>query len=296
MRLGFITLAAVAGVCFSSTGYAETDTQKIERLERQLNLLSQQIYKGGAPVADVPDNTPMASPASNDLMPAPAQVVQPVSLEQQQQQLLGRFEELEHEVNLLKQKVDDLAAFMANKTQAKEPVAEAEVPADVNLKAKPEKGGDSKAGAKTGDVAARDKAQTDSKAVLPEGSIQEQYDHALATLKAGQFKEASKALHAFLKNHGDHELAANATYWLGETYFAQQNYEKAVVIFAQGYKAFSKGTKGPDMLLKIAMCLEQQKKPKDACVTVEQLFSNHASMAEGTKQAAQKAKQRLKCG
>jgi tol-pal system protein YbgF len=295
MKLGVVAVAVIALVGFSSKGYAETDTQKIERLERQLKLLSQHVFQG-SPSGSAPGNTPSEAPHVSSDLDSPAPALQPIPLEQQQQQLLSRFEELEHELNLVKQQVNDLADFLANKSNPKEPIDEADEAIGVNPQAKSEKAGASIQADKTADVAARDKAQAESKTVLPEGSVQEQYDHALATLKAGQFKEASKQLHTFLKNHGDHELAANATYWLGETYFAQQNYEKAVVIFAQGYKAFSKGSKGADMLLKIAMCLEQQKNPKDACVTIEQLYSNHPNMAEGIKQAAQKAKNRLKCG
>jgi tol-pal system protein YbgF len=295
MKLGFVMVASMALVGIPSQGHAQTDTQKIERLERQLNLLSQQVFQG-ATSANVPGNTPdEASPASGGFS-SPASALQPIPLEQQQQRLLSRIEELEHELDLMKQKVDDLAAFITNKPQPTGPKDKANEESLTNLNEKPEADSAPHPADKTPDSVARDKAQAESKTVLPEGSIQEQYDQALAILKAGEFKEASKQLHAFLKNYGDHELAANATYWLGETYFAQKNYEKAVVIFAQGYKAFSKGPKGPDMLLKIGLCLEHQKKPKDACITIEQLSSNHPNMAEGIKQATEKAKQRLKCG
>ena len=295
MKLGFAVVTVMGLVSLSSIGYAQTDAQKIDRLERQLKLLSQHVFQG-SPSGDAPGNTLPAAPPMASGFDSPASASQPIPLEQQMQHLLSRLEDLEHEYTLMNQKVDDLAAFVSNKSQPKASDTALDGESISTLDEKPEKAKAPKQADKTLDIAARDKAQAESTTVLPEGSIQEQYDQALATLKAGQFQEASKKLHAFLKNHGDHELAANATYWLGETYFAQKNYEKAVVIFAQGYKAFSKGPKGPDMLLKIAMCLEQQNKPKDACITIEQLSDNHPTMAEGIKQATEKAKQRLKCG
>ena len=142
---------------------------------------------------------------------------------------------------------------------------------------------------------ARIHAEATAHETLPLGSTQEQYDHAIGLLKAGNYEQAATAFQAFLTQHAEHDLAANATYWLGESYFARDDIDKAAVIFAQGYQVYGKGSKGPDMLLKIAMCLEKQGKPQEACVMLDQLKDTHKVVSRGIAQGAQKLKQRLKC-
>lgn len=286
-------LTAVFVVILSSQSpWAETVEEKIARLERQLNLLSQQVYAGGGAAPSGPSESP-------------AGLNQSIGLEQQQQQLLSRVEELAHEVNILGQKVDDLAGFAGNKEAGRDgkPLAEQAPVQDPPHKPAPHH--KAPVAAEAMDVSVprpqeakpkHSQAQTGlPQTSLPEGSVQEQYDRAIGFLKANDFAAARKAFQLFLRLHGDHDLAANATYWLGETFYAEQKYDKAILIFAQGYKAFSKGTKGPDMLLKIALCLEKQKEIKNACITLDQLHQSHKGIPQGTLQAADKLKKRLKC-
>lgn len=274
--------------------FGETDSQKIERLEKQVALLSKQVFRASGPEVSF-SATPSSTASSaggvssedspGSMMPSN---VDSVSLEQQYRELLGRFEELEHQLNALKQQVDDLTSFMTH--QAGKEQNSIQTGEEQNTQSAKEV-----CVVKEQKDDATSKVQKDSKTHLPDDPVQSQYDHALSTLRSGKYKEAIVALQDFLKKHADHELAANATYWLGESYFMEKKYDKAIGVFAQGYKAFSKGRKGADMLLKIGLCLEKQNKVKEACLTVEQLSFEHKMASEGVKQAARKLRQKLKC-
>ena len=59
---------------------------------------------------------------------------------------------------------------------------------------------------------------------------------------------------AFLQQHPDGEYAANATYWLGESYYVTQNYQVALESFERLLAQFPSSNKVPDALLKVGYC------------------------------------------
>lgn len=97
------------------------------------------------------------------------------------------------------------------------------------------------------------------------------YEKAYAALKLGNYDEAQTGFDEFLASHGDHVLAANAKYWLGETYYVRGDFKKAARVFAEGFQAFPESAKSPDILLKLGMSLKGMGKDKDACVALAQL-------------------------
>lgn len=106
---------------------------------------------------------------------------------------------------------------------------------------------------------------------LPEGTAKEQYEYAIGKLKARKYKEAENAFRAFIDRHPGDPLAGNAMYWMGETYYVQERYSEAAVIFFDAYKRFPKGAKAPANLLKLAKTLSRIGKDKDACITYVEL-------------------------
>lgn len=60
-----------------------------------------------------------------------------------------------------------------------------------------------------------------------------QYEMAFSLLKGGNYGSAKNGFETFLKSYPDHPLVSNATYWLGECYYAQGEYDKAARIFCR---------------------------------------------------------------
>ncbi len=73
------------------------------------------------------------------------------------------------------------------------------------------------------------------------------------------------ALKAFVKQHPSDPLTGNAQYWLGETYFARNQYMEAAAAFADGYKRAPKGPKAPETLLDLGRSLARAEQKKNAC-------------------------------
>lgn len=107
--------------------------------------------------------------------------------------------------------------------------------------------------------------------VLPEGSVKDQYTYAFGFLRQNKFEEAEAALKAFVAAHPKDELAGNARYWLGETYYVRREYVKAAEMFLEGYQNSPTGNKAPDTLLKLGMSLSNLDKKREACATLAKL-------------------------
>ena len=108
---------------------------------------------------------------------------------------------------------------------------------------------------------------------LPPGTPKSQYEYAVSLmLKQQNFSRAEKALMAFLEKHPQDDLASNAQYWLGETYYVRKNYQDAAFAFAEGYQRYPKSRKAPDNLLKLGMSLSRMNKREEACTAFSRFF------------------------
>ena len=122
-----------------------------------------------------------------------------------------------------------------------------------------------------------------------------QYESAFAKLKAGDYKTAQLEFDRFLKANPTNKLAANATYWYGETFYAQQKYQESARIFAESYKKYPQSPKAADSLLKLGMSLGGAGKTKEACVTLKQLKKQYATGNATTLKRADQELAKLSC-
>ena len=93
-------------------------------------------------------------------------------------------------------------------------------------------------------------AQTATPAAGPDA----EYQAAFNLLKEGRYDEAAAAFTAFLRQHRDHELAANAQYWLGEVHYVKRDFPAALAAFEGVLTGFPAARKLPDALLKAGYC------------------------------------------
>lgn len=80
------------------------------------------------------------------------------------------------------------------------------------------------------------------------------YDIALAALRQGDYVESARSFQAFLSDYPNAPLAPNAWYWLGESYYATQNYPIALRSFDTLLSSFPDSPKAPDAMLKKGYC------------------------------------------
>lgn len=80
------------------------------------------------------------------------------------------------------------------------------------------------------------------------------YRGAFDALKEGRYAEARAGFEAFLQAYPDHELAANAQYWIGEVYYVDKDFAAALDAFGQVFNTHPQARKVPDALLKAGYC------------------------------------------
>ncbi|MBT5267696.1 MAG: tol-pal system protein YbgF [Rhodospirillaceae bacterium] len=133
------------------------------------------------------------------------------------------------------------------------------------------------------------------KRLLPDGSAQDQYKFAFNLLRKQDFTTAEVAFKEFLELHPKDPLAANVTYWLGETFYVRGNYAQAAVTFAEGYKNFPASSKTADNLLKLGMALSKLDRKSDACFALARLAEQFPNASNVIKRRSAAEKKRIKC-
>jgi tol-pal system protein YbgF len=125
---------------------------------------------------------------------------------------------------------------------------------------------------------------------------QQQYDAAMQLLRAGDYAGAEGGLTLFLELNPDHPLAANAAYWLAETYYVRKSYAAAAAAFARNYRVYGKADpKGPDNLLKLGMSLSGLQETDKACRTYDELATEFPNAPAHIQQAVIRERSRAGC-
>ena len=109
---------------------------------------------------------------------------------------------------------------------------------------------------------------------LPKGSPEDNYNYALDLATQLDYKKAEKAFKEFLLIHKDTQLVADAQYWLGRVYFAQEKYEEAAIAMAEFNIVFPNHSRYEDATLLIANSTVKFAPINDLCNMLNQLLES----------------------
>ncbi len=115
------------------------------------------------------------------------------------------------------------------------------------------------------------------------------YDSAFAALKDGRYAESARRFQTFVDEHPQSDLASNAYYWLGESYYAAENFGVARETFETLLTRYPNSAKASDALLKIGYCQYETKQWDAAEATLNDVVSRYPNS-----QAARLAQGRLR--
>jgi tol-pal system protein YbgF len=88
---------------------------------------------------------------------------------------------------------------------------------------------------------------------LQSAAIADSYRDALILFGKGRMPEARAALQRIFDAEPSGELADNALYWIGETYFAAGDYSNAMRAYERVTKEYPEQNKAPDAMFKIGL-------------------------------------------
>ncbi|MBQ8465936.1 MAG: tol-pal system protein YbgF [Alphaproteobacteria bacterium] len=212
-------------------------------------------------------------------------------LEEQMRSLNGKVEELEYKIKTFDDKVAMINKDIDTRFQLLEGKAVTSTSSDLAVTPKfnaPKAENAPKS--VTGDVVQGSELE-------PIGSkeVAEIYQNGLNALKANNYTTAEQNFSKIVNQNPNDRLAGNAQYWLGEVYYAQQDFAKAAVAFAKGYQNYKNGAKGPDSLFKLGMSMKSMKKNTEACAAFTSMKTEFPKAnADILSRAADEAK-KLKC-
>lgn len=124
---------------------------------------------------------------------------------------------------------------------------------------------------------------------VPGGSARDNYQAALELIKEQRYEPAALAFNEFLVSFPESDLAANAQYWLAESYYVTRKFKSALTAFRIVIDDYPQSSKVADALLKVGYCnyeLERWDAAKESLARVQEDFANTT--------AARLAAQRLK--
>ncbi len=271
--------------------------ERMDRLERDLMLMQRQSSRAQSGTYSTGSNYPPVTGTANGQTEVRLQ-----QMEEQMRRIQGEIEEAKFQNKQTGDKLDKFmtdAQYRLGALEQKAPVATAPAappaaaPASTSgtLIAPPESA-DEETPENEEDAAPKPQPKTEAAPAFK--TSKEEYNYAFKLLRQAKHDEAAKAFEQFIRNHPKDPLVGNAYYWLGETYYVQRDYTKSADQFRLGYKANATGPKAGDNLLKLAMSLSAQNKPKDACVVLGEVvkkFGDKTTM----KQKAQAEIERNKC-
>lgn len=115
------------------------------------------------------------------------------------------------------------------------------------------------------------------------------YQKALETLRSGDTLKGRDLFAKFIALYPKHELAANAHYWIGESYYSEKNYDQAILEFQEIIKNFPGKEKAPAAMLKQGMAFHALGDAKSTRFVLRKLIDTYPRSEE-----ARSAKEKLK--
>jgi tol-pal system protein YbgF len=114
------------------------------------------------------------------------------------------------------------------------------------------------------------------------------YREALGLIRQGQCGAAIPKLRDFIRKNPKSDNADNAQYWIGNCYYSQRDYNRAIIELNEVLLKYPKADKVPPALLMLADAFADSGDKIDARLILQKLIADH-----GKSEEADKARQKL---
>jgi tol-pal system protein YbgF len=118
-------------------------------------------------------------------------------------------------------------------------------------------------------------APAQPQSALVGAKLADDYRQAIILFGRGRHGEARRGFQAVFDSDPAGDLADNALFWIGETYFAAGDYTNATRFYNRVVNEFSEENKAPDALFKIALAQERTGDLSLARKTLQQVIERY---------------------
>ncbi len=130
---------------------------------------------------------------------------------------------------------------------------------------------------------------------LPPASPRDEFDAALETLKAGQFDSAEAAFRTFLQKHPRDRMAADATFYLGESFYKRSRPREAAEQYLKVSTDYEKSPRAPEALLKLGLSLQKLGAREQACAAYGEIGRKYTAASASIRATADRESKRSQC-
>jgi len=116
-----------------------------------------------------------------------------------------------------------------------------------------------------------DKGRTDKESL---------YAAAYELFREAKYEKSREGFENFLKLHPDTEFSDNAQFWIGECYYFEKKYEKAIVEYDKVVKKYPEGNKVPFALLKQGLSFEKLGDKTSAKLLLQQVIRDFPNTSQ----------------
>lgn len=171
-------------------------------------------------------------------------------LQREVQQLRGQVEVQGHTLEQLKQRQRDLYLDIDRRLQQLETAGPAAAPPGAAAPSVPSQPPADGAATPPAPSPA-DETEVPAPAPMDSAKVRQDYQQALNILREGRYMQAAEAFRDFLKQYPDSGYAANAQYWLAESFYVTRQFPQALEEFSKVVSAYPDSNKVADARLKI---------------------------------------------
>jgi tol-pal system protein YbgF len=129
----------------------------------------------------------------------------------------------------------------------------------------------------------------------PSRTPKDEYDLAYGYVLHKDYALAEKAFSDFIKRNPGNELAPEANYWLGESYFQRKKYQDAADAYLVVVRNYEKSDKAPDSLLRLGQSLAAIGQKEMACASLGEVNRKYPRASASVKRGVAAEQKRVHC-
>jgi tol-pal system protein YbgF len=129
----------------------------------------------------------------------------------------------------------------------------------------------------------------------PAATPRDEFDLAYGYVLHKDYDLAEQSFRGFLKKYPGDARAADANYWLGETFFQRHKYRDAAELFLLVSRDHPTAAKAPDALLRLGQSLAQMGEKDAACGTMAEVGRKYPRAPLSVRQAVEREQKRVHC-
>ncbi len=129
----------------------------------------------------------------------------------------------------------------------------------------------------------------------PTNPVKEEFDAAYGYYRQKEYETAEKSFAAFIQKNPKSKLTADATYYLGESFYQRNRPREAAEQYLKISTQYAASQRAPDAMLRLGQSLNALGAKEQACATFAEISRKYPNAAANVKAEADREAKRVQC-